>query len=153
PAQDEYIRAARGRGESSKQISRILPGEKRTPHAIRRRAERLGIKGACRANGAGWNASRIAAKAKRRVAANIIAAQNQGPCQCEKNGRTTPINEIKFGQCRWPLGNPLKPEFRWCGCEAQFGSSYCAHHLAQAYPAAAAARICAMQQPENREVA
>jgi GcrA cell cycle regulator len=37
------------------------------------------------------------------------------------------------GACRWPLGDPSKPDFSFCGA-ARFGrASYCRHHLAEAF--------------------
>ncbi len=32
--------------------------------------------------------------------------------------------------CRWPLGAIRDKPMRWCGCEREFGSSYCPHHHA-----------------------
>ncbi len=35
--------------------------------------------------------------------------------------------------CRWPIGNPRTPEFRFCGQPKISGLSYCPAHLAVAY--------------------
>ena len=42
------------------------------------------------------------------------------------------IVELKEAMCRWPLGDPASPDFRYCGSPAP-GSPYCAHHAALAY--------------------
>jgi GcrA cell cycle regulator len=35
--------------------------------------------------------------------------------------------------CCWPIGEPGKRDFRFCGAEADAGRPYCAHHAAVAY--------------------
>ena len=35
--------------------------------------------------------------------------------------------------CKWPIGDPVKNDFRFCNEPAQPGKSYCAHHQAIAY--------------------
>jgi GcrA cell cycle regulator len=42
-------------------------------------------------------------------------------------------DELEDGQCKWPLGDPLKPDFVHCGCEQQVGSVYCSAHHARSY--------------------
>lgn len=37
-------------------------------------------------------------------------------------------------ECRWPIGNPGRPEFHFCGgAVTRNGTSYCDHHYAVAY--------------------
>jgi GcrA cell cycle regulator len=43
------------------------------------------------------------------------------------------IMELREGTCRWPLGDPTTPEFRYCGGGAVLGLPYCAHHAQIAY--------------------
>ena len=43
------------------------------------------------------------------------------------------IMELREGTCRWPLGDPTTPEFRYCGGGAVPGLPYCAHHAQIAY--------------------
>ena len=47
------------------------------------------------------------------------------------------IMELREGVCRWPLGDPTTPEFRYCGARAVEGLPYCAHHAQVAYQPAA----------------
>jgi GcrA cell cycle regulator len=42
------------------------------------------------------------------------------------------IVELKEAMCRWPLGDPTSPDFRYCGSPVSTGP-YCAHHGALAY--------------------
>jgi GcrA cell cycle regulator len=42
------------------------------------------------------------------------------------------IVELKEAMCRWPLGDPASPDFRYCGSPVANGP-YCAHHGRLAY--------------------
>jgi GcrA cell cycle regulator len=35
--------------------------------------------------------------------------------------------------CRWPVGDPRSPDFRFCGCTAHEGMPYCIDHARVAY--------------------
>ena len=35
--------------------------------------------------------------------------------------------------CRWPVGDPRSPDFRFCGCNAHEGLPYCVDHARVAY--------------------
>jgi GcrA cell cycle regulator len=41
--------------------------------------------------------------------------------------------ELRESMCRWPMGDPTKPEFRFCGARSATGLPYCAHHARVAY--------------------
>jgi GcrA cell cycle regulator len=43
------------------------------------------------------------------------------------------IMELREGVCRWPLGDPTTPEFRYCGARAAECLPYCAQHAQMAY--------------------
>lgn len=44
------------------------------------------------------------------------------------------IMDLREGMCRWPLGDPSSPEFRFCGGRAAAASGpYCVHHATIAY--------------------
>ncbi len=47
------------------------------------------------------------------------------------------IMELRESMCRWPLGDPTTPEFRFCGQRAITGVPYCTHHARVAYQPAA----------------
>ncbi|WP_112663819.1 GcrA family cell cycle regulator [Microvirga flavescens] len=43
------------------------------------------------------------------------------------------IMELRESMCRWPMGDPTKPEFRFCGARSNPGVPYCTHHAQIAY--------------------
>jgi GcrA cell cycle regulator len=47
------------------------------------------------------------------------------------------IMELRESMCRWPLGDPTTPAFRYCGAGAVPGLPYCSHHAQIAYQPAA----------------
>ncbi|TNC08226.1 GcrA cell cycle regulator [Methylobacterium terricola] len=47
------------------------------------------------------------------------------------------IMELREFMCRWPMGDPSTPDFRFCGDRAITGLPYCTHHSRIAYQPAA----------------
>jgi GcrA cell cycle regulator len=47
--------------------------------------------------------------------------------------RRVSIMELKEGVCRWPLGDPLMPDFVYCGTDCSVGTPYCGFHSKAAY--------------------
>jgi GcrA cell cycle regulator len=45
--------------------------------------------------------------------------------------------ELREYMCRWPMGDPTTPDFRFCGARSQTGLPYCSHHARIAYQPAA----------------
>ncbi|MBB4041196.1 GcrA cell cycle regulator [Microvirga flocculans] len=43
------------------------------------------------------------------------------------------IMDLRESMCRWPMGDPTKPEFRFCGARSITGLPYCTHHARVAY--------------------
>ena len=43
------------------------------------------------------------------------------------------IMDLRESMCRWPMGDPTKPEFRFCGARSVSGLPYCNHHARVAY--------------------
>lgn len=43
------------------------------------------------------------------------------------------IMELRESMCRWPMGDPTKAEFRFCGARSITGLPYCEHHAQIAY--------------------
>jgi len=43
------------------------------------------------------------------------------------------IMDLRESMCRWPMGDPTKPEFRFCGARSIAGLPYCTHHARIAY--------------------
>lgn len=38
------------------------------------------------------------------------------------------LQELTSNTCRWPLGDPRRSDFRFCGCPVRKGSPYCSEH-------------------------
>jgi GcrA cell cycle regulator len=47
------------------------------------------------------------------------------------------IMDLREYMCRWPMGDPTTPEFRFCGARSSTGMPYCAYHSRIAYQPAA----------------
>lgn len=58
------------------------------------------------------------------------------PVQLAVSQRVT-IMDLRESMCRWPLGDPTTPEFRFCGARSITGLPYCTHHAEIAYQPAA----------------
>jgi len=44
------------------------------------------------------------------------------------------LMDLREAMCRWPLGDPSTPDFRFCGVKSRPGSGpYCSHHASIAY--------------------
>jgi GcrA cell cycle regulator len=43
------------------------------------------------------------------------------------------LNEIAEHKCRWPIGDPARADFAFCGNDAIAGFTYCAGHARLAY--------------------
>ena len=47
------------------------------------------------------------------------------------NGGLT-LMELRSDTCRWPVGDPTKPDFRFCGAVAPIDKPYCVCHTHKA---------------------
>ena len=43
------------------------------------------------------------------------------------------IVDLKESMCKWPLGDPTSPDFRYCGSATTGAGPYCQHHAKLAY--------------------
>ncbi|MEL6060513.1 MULTISPECIES: GcrA family cell cycle regulator [unclassified Methylobacterium] len=59
-------------------------------------------------------------------------AQTSTPTPLPVSQRVT-IMDLRESMCRWPLGDPTTPEFRFCGARSITGLPYCTHHAEIAY--------------------
>jgi GcrA cell cycle regulator len=50
-----------------------------------------------------------------------------------ENARRCSLLDLAAGGCRWPLGDPGKADFGFCGNDAIAGFSYCPGHMRMAY--------------------
>ena len=74
------------------------------------------------------------------------------------NGDLTTVATLKNNMCKWPVGDPAKDDFHFCGQSTSTGKSYCAYHARLAFQPShrkperrpEAPRIGVMSQPKKR---
>ncbi len=54
--------------------------------------------------------------------------------------RKLTLVQLTEGTCKWPVGDPLKPDFHFCGNSARDTSPYCAYHAKLAFQPASERR-------------
>ncbi|KPF47252.1 GcrA family cell cycle regulator [Rhizobium sp. G187] len=47
--------------------------------------------------------------------------------------RRLALTELTERTCKWPIGDPMKDDFHFCGCEINDASPYCTYHAKLAY--------------------
>jgi GcrA cell cycle regulator len=57
--------------------------------------------------------------------------------------------ELRENMCRWPMGDPTTPEFRFCGMKTDTGQPYCSYHCRIAYQPAGERR---RERDEQRRI-
>ena len=50
-----------------------------------------------------------------------------------ENGEFATVMTLKEHMCKWPIGDPAKPDFRFCGRGSTNGTPYCEAHARMAY--------------------
>jgi GcrA cell cycle regulator len=66
---------------------------------------------------------------------STVKPTKDGITALENLKRSEGIAVTKAGErhCRWPIGDPRSPDFRFCGCSAYEGLPYCIDHARMAY--------------------
>jgi GcrA cell cycle regulator len=70
------------------------------------------------------------------VAVAVSAPPANGLAELPVSERVT-ILDLRDSMCRWPIGDPARPGFGFCGGRAATGLPYCAEHCRIAYQPAA----------------
>lgn len=60
--------------------------------------------------------------------------------------------DLKERMCRWPLGDPQDPDFKFCGCNTVPGLPYCADHARMAYQVNKRSRLFNPDEMPQEEV-
>lgn len=55
------------------------------------------------------------------------------PSPIRKKTKGVTILDLTERMCKWPIGDPKHPDFRFCGHQSVQGMPYCAEHCAMAY--------------------
>ena len=152
----DQLRQAWMEGKSASQIASLL-GNGLTRNAVIGKVHRLGLAGRAKTpsaapahtrssqaqHGGRSHAPRVAPQPAARIVrgATALAVQPQALAAAEPQEiqsvvvpmsvRVT-IVELKKAMCRWPLGDPTSPEFRYCGSPTHAGP-YCRYHGGLAY--------------------
>jgi len=138
-------------GKSASQIAATL-GDGVTRNAVIGKVHRLGLSG--RVKAAGSAAPRMRQKSAPRALSpgrsgggfrgNAALAMARDPLidaepEILREDVVIPMSlrvtivELKEAMCRWPLGDPTTPEFRYCGIQTVSEGPYCPHHARLAY--------------------
>jgi GcrA cell cycle regulator len=142
-----------GEGLSASQIAAALGGGV-TRNAVIGKVHRLGLSGRAKAGTpAAQRPARPRSPAQPGPIAEpaILASPAAGPTAAPElapvlqevaipESKRVGILELRDSMCRWPLGDPSKPDFAFCGARAVTGLPYCGHHCQIAYQPAAERR-------------
>ncbi|GJL91467.1 GcrA family cell cycle regulator [Hyphococcus sp.] len=143
----ELLKTLWAEGLSAAQIANKMGGV--TRNAVIGKVHRLGLSGratpAKPQRGCGPTMQRreepVAAKPERPESFKPVIPEPESitPLVLDTGDRTT-VATIKNNMCKWPIGDPAKEDFHFCGQAAGAGKSYCTYH----------ARL-AFQPPQRRE--
>lgn len=145
-------------GLSASQIAKKLGGV--TRNAVIGKVHRLGLSGRATPSRPPRRAVSIsrprpavrppkpagAPAAKRPAVAPIRQPVNPAPLP---NGDFATVLTLSDHICRWPIGDPSDPDFRFCGRKAKPGSPYCEAHAQSAFQPSRKRR----KSPENADTA
>ena len=152
----ELLRRLWDDGLSASQIALQIGGVSR--NAVIGKVHRLGLSGRAKPGAAG-----AARAAKPRAAAptppqleggrtpprdpeqlmrpTLVPSERWNADQVEiPESQRVSIMELRDTTCRWPIGDPSKADFAFCGGRAVTGLPYCGHHCRIAYQPAAERR-------------
>ena len=101
------LRQLWGSGKSASEIAEMIGGVSR--NAVIGKAHRLGLSGR----------------------PSPIKKKKAEAAESKPSGAT--ILSLTDRMCRWPIGDPKQPGFRFCGKPTAGGLPYCAEHAAIAY--------------------
>jgi len=146
----EQLRKLWMEGLSASQIANTL-GDGVTRNAVIGKVHRLGLSGRVKAQTPSKprtrsaQPSRQSSRPPRRPAgaiqgANALAYAPRALAAPEPAAdvvvpMSTPVTimELKEDTCRFPLGDPSSPDFRYCGAKSELGVPYCPFHTRLAY--------------------
>ena len=147
----EVLRKLWAEGMSAAQIASSLGGV--TRNAVIGKIHRLGLSGrvkapqgrAIRARSTPIAAPPKPVAAPRVMAAGAVAVKVVEEPEVEAQPLPQPaevvsitdgmtLMDLSASTCRWPVGDPSDPAFRFCGARAPNGDTYCRAHSEQAFP-------------------
>lgn len=135
----ELLKKLWAEGLSAAQIANKMGGV--TRNAVIGKVHRLGLSGratpakpqrGCRAPTDRREAGGEPKNPQPEVKSVIPEPEFTAPVVLESGARST-VATIKNNMCKWPLGDPAKDDFHFCGQPTLSGKSYCAYHAHLAF--------------------
>ncbi len=138
----ERLKTMWAEGLSASQIARSL-GEV-TRNAVIGKVHRLGLSGRVAPAARVERPRPVSAPPPRPVAPRVAPAMRAEPVQIESYEpmpeTAVTVLDLSASVCKWPIGDPTDPAFRFCGRRAGTGSPYCEAHARLAYQPAQSRR-------------
>jgi len=137
PERIETLRTMLASGHSYGEIAKAL-GRPLTHNSCIGKAKRMGLQQAKRAPSLPpkRNGNRGKPKAPAIVHRVLMRPQHMPDPMPEAGVDVTGLIgllQLNDSTCKWPIGDPLKPDFGFCGGNTKDGSPYCPVHYARAY--------------------
>lgn len=133
----ELLERLWGEGLSASQIASKMGGV--TRNAVIGKVHRLGLSGratpAKPQRGCGLDHAGEDFVARRREPSMkpiVPEPEFAAPLVLESGDRTT-VPTLKTNMCKWPIGDPARDDFHFCGQPTSTGKSYCAYHARLAF--------------------
>lgn len=142
----EQLKKLWSEGLSASQIAGELGGV--TRNAVIGKVHRLGLSGRAKAKPASVARPRKVVKTAARTTSTISVRGNLAVVEMVEiepvampvrenvvipMSRRISIMELREGVCRWPMGDPLQPDFAYCGGDCAVGKTYCEAHARVAF--------------------
>jgi GcrA cell cycle regulator len=138
-------------GLSASQIAAAMGGVSR--NAVIGKVHRLGLAGRVKPvapptgskavkgkNETGGKQGMVVGNTALKAEANTELAVQSAPQSAGENvlsfNNKCSIMDLRESSCRWPLGDPTKSDFRYCGSRSDGGTPYCTYHGKMAYQSA-----------------
>lgn len=146
----ELLKKLWAEGLSASQIASKMGGV--TRNAVIGKVHRLGLSGRAapakpqRGRSFDDNEERVQPSARREPMLKPIVSEPEfsTPIVLESGDKTT-VATLKNNMCKWPIGDPARDDFHFCGQSTSTGKSYCAYHARLAFQPAQHRR------PERRQ--
>jgi GcrA cell cycle regulator len=117
-----------GEGRTAAEIAKVLGGSF-TRNAVIGKAHRLKL--SSRISPITGTTAKVKPANTQRT--HVVRAKAPPPLPIKINVKGIKLIDLKERMCRWPLGDPQDPDFKFCGCNTVPGMPYCPDHARMAY--------------------